>query len=217
MNYQKVIRILEQIDFRDFEYIKGCGKAIPLILPCKVFPKEFTYKSEKTFDRPIETTTRGDKNEKSVCALLRLFDFDYIYLVKSFTVLDIDYMTDIVCKKDNMWFTFQVKSSLQDCTTKLNYAGDLKPIHLVYEIKNRSILFAELCYLFKLLDIELKVDLESIKQEYIPIVKQLESVSESELNKFEVLKPGMRKKLNILYSVGELFYSNQIYRLGVTL
>jgi hypothetical protein len=27
----------------------------------------------------------------------------------------------------------------------------------------------------------------------------------------------MRKKLNILFSVGELFYSNQIYRLGVTL
>jgi len=215
MNYQKVIKILDNFDFRDFEYVKGCGKAVPLVLPCKVFPKEFTHKSDKTFDRPIETTIKGDKNEKSVCAILNLFDFDFVYLAQSFTVLDIDYMTDIVCRKDNMWFTFQVKSSEQDCTKKLNYVGDVKPIHLIYDIKNRSVLFTELCYLFKLLDIGLKVDLESIKQEYIPLVKQLTSVSERELTKFEVLKPGIHKSLHTLFSIGVLFYNNDTYHLNL--
>lgn len=213
MNYQKVLQILDNFDYRDFDYIKGCGKALPLIMPCKTFPAKFTYKSEKEFDKPIESPTKkGINSEKQVCALLNLFDFDYVYPTKSFSVLDVDYMTDIAVRKNNLWLTFQVKSSEKE-VKKVNFTGDMKPIHILYEHKSRNILFNELQYLLSLLDIGLKVDIEGIKKEYVPLIRKLRSVSQADLNKFEIIKPGFAKALHILFSINVLKADSEHYYL----
>ena len=218
MNRNKVLTILDNFDFRDFEFVKGCGNSLPLILPCKKFPKEFTYKSEKTFNNFVEPCKTGENSEKCIVNILKLFDFEYVYISKALSVLDVDYMVDVACRKDDLWYCFQVKSSRQDCEKKLNYMGDTKPIHIIYEHKSRKTIFAELQYLFKLLDIGLKVNVESIKQEYIPIIKELKSISlQKELAKFEILKPGMTKSLHTLFTVGILNYTNETYHIGRTL
>jgi hypothetical protein len=213
MNYQKALTILDNFDFRDFEFIKGCDKSIPLVFPTKTFPEEFNYKSDKLFNKPIPACEKGISSEKNVASLLALFDFDSIYTSTDFSVLDVDYMTDISCRKDNIWLNFQVKSNKADCESKLKFSGDVKPIHIIYEHKYRSTLLSELTYLFSLLDITLSNNLESIKQEYIPILKSLKSVKITELPKFEILRPGISKALEVLFVIGVVNKTTDAYHL----
>jgi hypothetical protein len=207
MNRTKVIQILDNFDFRDFQYIYGTGGSLPLLLDNV---DKLLQPSTKKLDKSLntqKTDKKGEFTEKYFYNILSLFNFDNILSTPRESILDCDYKVDILGLCNNFYLTFQVKSSKYYCEQSLQLDQFVRPIYVVYDSKHRNILFDELTYFLSILGIGLNSEYyEALK--YLDVVKKLKDIPFKELSRFEVIDSKITKYLNILYCAGKIYKSN---------